>query len=151
MSAHAASPVRRMSMAYPRIARGPILVEESPHGLRRWSTARRRAGQSIGLVPTMGALHEGHLNLVSELSKVVDRVVVSIFVNPTQFGPNEDFAKYPRTETEDIKALEAAGCDIAYIPSIEEMYDKDMTTTVQVGSITEELCGAFRPGHFDGV
>lgn len=111
----------------------------------------RTSGKTVALVPTMGALHEGHISLVKLATQHADAVAASIFVNPTQFGPNEDFAKYPRTEAEDIKALEAAECDIAYVPTVEEMYDKNATTTVQVGSITEELCGAFRPGHFDGV
>src|SRR6201996_1926521 len=147
-----------MSMAYPRTETAetlhhPVLIETTPQGLRRWSTARRRAGETIGLVPTMGALHEGHLNLVTELSKVVDRVVVSIFVNPTQFGPNEDFSRYPRTETEDLARLSALGAvDVAYMPTPDVMYPNGFSTEISVGGpLTQTLDAVARPGHFTGV
>lgn len=119
--------------------------------LRQAISQLRAPGKTIALVPTMGALHAGHISLVKLAQQHAQAVVATIFVNPTQFGPNEDFSRYPRTENEDIKALETVGCNIAYVPTVEEMYSKDTTTTVQVGHITEELCGAFRPGHFDGV
>ena len=147
-------------MAYPRtetaIAEAslhhPVLIENSPQGLRRWTMARRRAGETIGMVPTMGALHDGHLTLVSELAKVVDRVVVSIFVNPTQFGPNEDYTRYPRTETEDLAKLSRLGVDVAYMPTPDVMYPNGFTTEVSVGgSLTQVLDAVARPGHFTGV
>jgi pantoate--beta-alanine ligase len=140
-------------MAYPRIAPDRLLIEETPDGLRRWSTARRRAGETIGLVPTMGALHEGHLTLVTELSKAVDRVVVSIFVNPTQFGPNEDYSRYPRTEAEDLAKLSALGVvDVAYMPTPDVMYPTGFATEISVGGpLTQTLDAIARPGHFTGV
>jgi pantoate--beta-alanine ligase len=133
--------------------RHPVLIETTPQGLRRWSMARRRAGETIGLVPTMGALHEGHLKLVTELSKVVDRVVVSIFVNPTQFGPNEDFSRYPRTETEDLARLSGLGAvDVAYMPTPDVMYPQGFATEISVGGpLTQTLDAVARPGHFTGV
>ena len=109
-------------MAYPKAAPERLLVEHTPAGLRRWCVARRRAGETIGLVPTMGALHEGHLTLVTDLGKVVDRVVVSIFVNPTQFAPGEDFTRYPRSETADLEKLGGLGVDMAYMPTVDAMY-----------------------------
>jgi pantoate--beta-alanine ligase len=132
--------------------RHPVLIETTPQGLRRWSMARRRAGETIGLVPTMGALHEGHLTLVTELAKVVDRVVVSIFVNPTQFGPNEDYTSYPRTETEDLAKLSRLGVDVAYMPTPGVMYPQGFATEISVGgSLTQVLDAVARPGHFTGV
>ncbi|HEU5047782.1 MAG TPA: pantoate--beta-alanine ligase [Rickettsiales bacterium] len=119
--------------------------------LREAVARLRKAGKTIALVPTMGALHDGHISLVRIGLQHADAVVTSIFVNPTQFGPNEDFAKYPRTEEEDVRKLEAAGCTIAYIPSVDEVYGKNAITIVQVPGISSQLCGAFRPGHFDGV
>src|SRR5579872_1436004 len=109
MSSRIASQDRRICMAYPRRAPELIQIEHCPTGLHRWSTQRRRAGERVGLVPTMGALHEGHLELVRALSAKVDRVAVSIFVNPTQFGPNEDFSRYPRSEAEDVAKLASLG------------------------------------------
>jgi pantoate--beta-alanine ligase len=140
-------------MAYPRIAPDRLLIEETPAGLRRWSTLRRRASETIGLVPTMGALHEGHLTLVTELSKVVDRVVVSIFVNPTQFGPNEDYTRYPRTEAEDLAKLSGLGVvDVAYMPTPDVMYPQGFSTEISVGGpLTQTLDAVARPGHFTGV
>jgi pantoate--beta-alanine ligase len=111
----------------------------------------RSSGKIIGLVPTMGALHTGHISLARLALQHADAVVATIFVNPTQFGPNEDFSKYPRTEAEDVQKLKEAGVAIVYVPVVEEMYKKDAVTTVHVKGISEELCGAFRPGHFDGV
>lgn len=99
----------------------------------------------------MGALHAGHISLVKEAQKHADIVVVSIFVNPTQFGPNEDFSKYPRTLETDCELLRGAGASIAYAPSAEEMYGQGAITRVVVPGISGILCGAFRPGHFDGV
>ena len=105
----------------------------------------------VGLVPTMGALHHGHLSLVKTILKDVDRVVVSIFVNPTQFGPNEDFESYPRTLDTDSAALQTVGAHAIYAPTAREMYPEGFATTVHVAGLTEDLCGATRPGHFDGV
>ncbi len=108
-------------------------------------------GLRVGMVPTMGALHHGHLSLIKEIQKHVDKVVVSIFVNPKQFGPNEDFDKYPRQETADIKKLTEVHTDLLYAPSAKEIYPDGFLTNVKVTKITEGLCASKRPGHFDGV
>jgi len=129
-----------------------MLIEQSPAGLRRWCAARRRAGERIGLVPTMGALHEGHLALVTALHAAVDRVIVSIFVNPTQFAPGEDYARYPRSEDSDLEKLRALGVDLAYMPSPDVMYPTGFTTEIAVGGpLTQGLDATARPGHFTGV
>lgn len=120
--------------------------------LRKQVALWRAGGQKIALVPTMGALHAGHVSLVEiARSHGAERVMASIFVNPSQFGPNEDYARYPRTEAEDIAALEAAGVDAVYLPAAEEIYPPGFATSVTVKGVSEGLCGAFRPGHFDGV
>ncbi|MBB1472329.1 pantoate--beta-alanine ligase [Luteimonas sp. MC1782] len=113
----------------------------------------RREGLRVGLVPTMGNLHEGHHSLVRLVRARADRVVASVFVNPTQFGPDEDYAQYPRTPEADVAGLEAAGCDLAWMPSVELMYPLGLARAVrvQVPGITDVLDGAHRPGHFDGV
>lgn len=112
----------------------------------------RLARKTIGFVPTMGNLHQGHLNLVREAKKLCDVVVVSIFVNPIQFGPNEDFDNYPRTLEADSQLLAEVGCDVLFAPSVQQMYgDLPRRTAVVVGEITEVLCGRSRVGHFDGV
>ena len=119
----------------------------------------RHSGKSIGFVPTMGALHEGHLSLVKMSKTACDVTVVSIFVNPTQFGPNEDLSKYPRSIEEDCRMLESAGVDIIFLPTVAEMYPatfasfsvNSATTFVDVEGITDEFEGAIRPGHFRGV
>ncbi len=113
----------------------------------RW----REAGERIGLVPTMGALHDGHKALVSAAQAGSDRVAVSIFVNPKQFGPGEDLAAYPRRETADLDMLRTAQVDLAFVPAAEEIYPPGFGTLVRVAGLTECLCGAHRPGHFDGV
>lgn len=113
----------------------------------------KRDGLRVAFVPTMGNLHDGHFSLVRLARTRADRVVASVFVNPTQFGPNEDFAQYPRTPEADARGLEAAGCDAMWLPSVETMYPYgvDATVRVQVPRVTEVLEGAHRPGHFDGV
>jgi pantoate--beta-alanine ligase len=111
----------------------------------------RAEGKTIGLVPTMGALHEGHLSLVRAAQASCGAVAVSIFVNPTQFGPKEDFAAYPRTFEQDCRTLEATGVDLVFAPSVEEMYPAGATTFVEVTGLSDRLDGASRPGHFRGV
>ena len=113
--------------------------------------ALRAPAAPVGLVPTMGYLHEGHLSLVQAAKVQCPTVVVSIFVNPTQFGPNEDFEDYPRDEDRDLDLLADAGADIAFIPSVEEVYPPGDSTRVRVGGLTEVLEGERRPGHFEGV
>jgi pantoate--beta-alanine ligase len=116
-----------------------------------FSKAAQRAGKRVGFVPTMGALHEGHLSLVRAAHAHSDVVVVSIFVNPTQFGPNEDFAKYPRSFEKDRVMLEHEGAGCVFSPSVEEMYPPGATTWVTVEGLSEKLDGRSRPGHFRGV
>jgi pantoate--beta-alanine ligase len=112
----------------------------------------RSAGRRIGFVPTMGFLHEGHLSLVDAARKAeADFIVVSIFVNPKQFGPNEDFERYPRNEKKDRELLESRGIDLLFLPPVEEIYGDSFQTTVHVGGVSGPLEGARRPGHFDGV
>lgn len=117
--------------------------------MRRWSRGVRAAGETVALVPTMGALHEGHLRLVELAAAEADRVVVSIYVNPTQFDRAEDLAKYPRTLHSDLKALEGTSCKAVFAPT--EMYLPGSATWVTVDGLTEHLCGKTRPGHFRGV
>ena len=111
----------------------------------------RQAGESIAFVPTMGNLHAGHIDLVNKAKAIADRVVVSIFVNPTQFGVGEDFSTYPRTEQADQEKLSAVGTDVLFLPSVSDVYDPDAATVIKVNGISERYCGAFRPGHFSGV
>jgi pantoate--beta-alanine ligase len=128
-----------------------LTIVRTVAGLRRAVGEFRSAGRTIGMIPTMGALHQGHTSLVQGALDRGDVPVASIFVNPSQFGPNEDFAAYPRDEAGDFAKLEAAGCRIAYVPSTEEMYPGPQLTTVAVAKLTEGLCGPLRPGHFQGV
>jgi pantoate--beta-alanine ligase len=120
--------------------------------LRQWSRAlRNQTTNTIGLVPTMGALHAGHASLIRAARGSCSHVAVSIFVNPTQFGPNEDFARYPRTFDADCAVAKAEGTDVVFAPSVEELYPSGATTIVEVGDLGNRLDGASRPGHFRGV
>jgi pantoate--beta-alanine ligase len=123
----------------------------SPSDMQAFSRGVRRAGKRLGFVPTMGALHAGHLSLVKMARAQSDCVVVSIFVNPLQFGPTEDFGKYPRTFERDCQLLEAEGVDVVFAPSVEAMYPAGAKTTVEVSEISDRLDGRSRPGHFKGV
>ena len=119
--------------------------------LRETISGWKRQGFTVGFVPTMGALHEGHLALVQEAVRRTDRVVASVFVNPTQFAPHEDLGTYPRQEARDAELLAGAGCALMYAPAVEEMYPPDASTTISVGAPAEGLEGDFRPQMFGGV
>lgn len=128
-------------------------MEVVQHGdaVREAINAAKRSGLRVGLVPTMGALHAGHLSLVDAASAECDRVAVSIFVNPTQFGPREDLQKYPRPFEADLNLLKDRGCHWVFAPKVAEIYPTGFATTVSVGGVGKPLEGAARPGHFDGV
>ena len=119
--------------------------------MQKISDGLRKEGKRIGFVPTMGYLHDGHLSLVKKAKELCDSVVVSIFVNPTQFGPGEDFQRYPRDEEGDREKLEREGVDFLFIPEVSEMYPSRYQTYVDVTEVSKGLCGDFRPGHFRGV
>jgi pantoate--beta-alanine ligase len=116
-----------------------------------WVQEAKKGARSIGLVPTMGFLHEGHISLVERAKAENDHVVMSIFVNPAQFGPNEDFDRYPRDLERDSELAEAAGTDVIFAPSVKEMYPRQSAISMSAGPLADVLCGAKRPGHFDGV
>lgn len=128
-----------------------MITINSVSELRKTVSKFRNEGKTIGLVPTMGALHEGHLSLVNRCRKENDVVVVSVFVNPTQFNNKEDLRTYPRTEEADRALLESAGCDIAFMPTVEEIYPEPDTRVFALGRVAEVMEGAMRPGHFNGV
>ena len=122
-----------------------------PRAMQAWADAERAAGRRIALVPTMGALHDGHLALVAEARRRAERVVVSIFVNPIQFDRRDDFEQYPRPLDDDLGICAGAGVDAVYAPSAAVMYPEGFQSAVEVARLTEPLCGAARPGHFRGV
>jgi pantoate--beta-alanine ligase len=126
-------------------------IIESRAELQAWSDAERGAGRRVALVPTMGALHEGHLSLVEEARARADQVVVSIFVNPTQFNDPKDFDGYPRVLENDLEACRAAGVDVVWTPTAAELYPEGAVSWVDVEGLSEPLCGGNRPGHFRGV
>lgn len=128
-------------------------IVDSPDALRATTNAWRRQGDRIAFVPTMGNLHAGHHALIEQAQSRADRVVASIFVNPTQFGPGEDFERYPRTLDADIDGLRRHGCDLLFMPGVETMYPYGIDTAhrLSVPALADVLCGAHRPGHFDGV
>ncbi len=129
-----------------------MIVAERVAELRSICDEARRAGRLVGLVPTMGYFHEGHRSLMRTARAATDLVVVTLFVNPTQFGPNEDLAAYPRDLEGDAAVAEAEHVDVLFVPPVEEMYPQgSQLTVVHVGRLTEDLCGATRPVHFDGV
>jgi len=121
------------------------------HELRQWARADRSEGNTIGIVPTMGALHAGHASLIRAANSQCGFVAVSIFVNPTQFGPNEDYSRYPRTFEADCALAKAEGASVVFAPSVEELYPADAATFVEVEGLSNRLDGASRPGHFRGV
>ncbi len=123
----------------------------SPGQLNAWSREQKVAGKRVGLVPTMGCLHEGHLSLIREAKKHCDCVVVSIFVNPTQFGPTEDYAAYPRCAEKDLELCRAEGASAVFLPQPEDMYPADASTWVEEVALSKGYCGAQRPTHFRGV
>ncbi|MFB3896923.1 MAG: pantoate--beta-alanine ligase [bacterium] len=128
-----------------------MYITKSIAEMKLWVTQQHRENKTIGFVPTMGYLHEGHLNLMRAAKQQCDLVVVSIYVNPTQFGPNEDFSKYPRDLERDFMLAEEVGVDTVFVPSDKEMYPEGYKTYVQVESLSVTLCGKSRPGHFRGV
>jgi len=135
----------------PVVGKSAPRVIESVALMQASCLALRQRGVTVGLVPTMGALHQGHLALVAEAQKHCDVVVVSIFVNPTQFGPTEDFDRYPRDARGDVMKCQGAGVDLIFMPSGGDMYPEGFQTTVTLGPMTQGACGRYRPGHFQGV
>lgn len=128
-----------------------IALIKTVDDIRACSRRIRADGKTIGLVPTMGALHAGHLSLVRKMLECVDKVAVSIFVNPAQFGPGEDLEAYPRQLDQDIALLQQEGAHIVYCPDVQEIYPDGFSTNISVSGVSEGLCGGARPGHFDGV
>src|SRR5436305_7550905 len=128
-----------------------MIVARTECELRQAIDAWRTAGERIGFVPTMGALHAGHLSLVRLAREHASKVVASVFVNPAQFGPNEDFNRYPRQPEADSRLLETAGCDLLFLPAVETIYPPDNATFIEPAGAAEGLEGACRPGHFRGV
>lgn len=126
-------------------------IVRHPDEMKNLCMSYRKTGATIGLVPTMGALHDGHLSLVDTARRYGDICVMSIFVNPAQFGPSEDFQKYPRPFEADSEKASRAGCDVVFAPLKTDMYPADYATFIDVGRITDTLCGTARPGHFKGV
>ncbi len=122
-------------------------VDELRSAVAKW----RKSGETVALVPTMGSIHAGHLSLIATAKNHASRIVTSVFVNPTQFGPKEDFKRYPRDEKGDVEKLAGAGTDLVYAPSVEEMYPKGSSTSVKVLNLSDDLCGGARPQHFEGV
>jgi pantoate--beta-alanine ligase len=129
----------------------PLQVIRHGEEMRAAVRALREAGETVGFIPTMGALHEGHLSLVDAAAADCDRVAASIFVNPSQFGPAEDFAKYPRDVDRDLELLAGRGCNFVFLPETTEMYPPGFSTFIDVGAVAEPWEGAARPGHFRGV
>ena len=128
-----------------------MVIAETIEHARSFAEQSRRAGKSVGVVPTMGALHDGHWSLVDRAVAECDVTVVTIFVNPLQFGAGEDLDAYPRTGEADVEGCRRRGVSLVFCPTVGEMYGGPVLTAVQVRHVTERLCGAFRPGHFDGV
>ncbi len=138
-------------MAMPATPTRSLQVIQGVEAMRSAVREIQRGGETVGFVPTMGALHEGHLSLVDAAAAECDRVVASIFVNPTQFGPNEDFTKYPRPLERDLELLRGRGCELAFVPEAAEMYPGGYGTSIDVGPVAVPWEGAARPGHFAGV
>lgn len=134
-----------------RERRPPIFIHKNHTEMQVWSLEHKRAGKSIGLVPTMGFLHQGHLSLIDMASRHADLVVVSIFVNPTQFGPNEDFDAYPRNMERDLAFCRERGVAAVFTPGPATMYGPNYQTYVSLEKLPDHLCGLSRPGHFRGV
>ncbi len=126
-------------------------IIQTPNDLQEYALSMRSSGKSIGLIPTMGAFHEGHLSLIRQARVDCDVVIVTLFVNPAQFGPGEDLEKYPRRLEADREAAAREGVDVLFVPSIDAMYPKGFQTYVELGPVTSRLCGASRPVHFRGV
>lgn len=126
-------------------------IIRTPLEMTAWANRVLAAGQTIGLVPTMGFFHEGHLRLMRKAGEKADRTVVSLFVNPIQFGANEDLGRYPRDFSRDCQLAQAEGVDVLFAPEVEDMYPAEATTRVIVSGLTDGLCGESRPGHFNGV
>jgi pantoate--beta-alanine ligase len=143
--------IARRAKVRAKAKRAPLKVVRTVTALRKAIAAFRKKGETVALVPTMGALHEGHLSLIAAARKRADRVVATIFVNPTQFGPREDLSRYPRPFAADSKALTEAGADLLFAPTVEAMYPPGFATSITVGGVAEGLDGQFRPGHFVGV
>ena len=128
-----------------------MLIVRKPSAMQKLSEGFRKKGKKIGFVPTMGYLHQGHIKLMKESVKISDLTVVSIFVNPIQFGPSEDYATYPRDEKRDIEICRETKVDVVFIPQVRDIYPKNFQTFVEVKELQNHLCGLSRPGHFRGV
>ncbi len=141
----------RLENYRPAVLEGPVQIIEEPGLLAAWTRSRRERGETIAFVPTMGFLHEGHLSLMREARKRGQHLVVSVFVNPLQFAPKEDLARYPQDLAGDTAKCREIGADVLFLPSLDRLYPEGFDTRVQVGALASGLCGASRDGHFAGV